>query len=317
MLVVQSVIDSIREYRAKNNTDNKLNIGVLVSGGVDSIVLLHVLNKLKEQEKLNISVLHVMFDDFESASKATSLVKELSARYQLEYLYRHSDIANKTSQIKETARNELKAIAFTNEYDLVFTGHHQDDQIETILYRILRGTGTDGLKGMTTFSDYILDGKSRTFCKPFLSVSKKELTVYTIWENLVYVYDETNHETNSDRNYLRLKVLPVISKRFSVKNILLTTKHIAEETQTCKITTLDIYAGEWCVNDVINLPTLNRVFLIKEYLRVMHGYNISKRLHTRLAESFNSDLSNFRVYLGMSLELKKLGDKFVVDYVKQ
>lgn len=317
MTIEKAIISSIQTYRNNHSEKQTLDIGILVSGGVDSIVLLHVLNKYKTELNLNILVLHVKFDDYPSYLKAELLVKNYCSIYNLECYLTNSIISSKKTKIKETARKELKEISFVFNHDLVFTAHHKDDQIETILFRILRGAGTNGIKGMSLFSEYSYENQIRTFCKPFINIHKEELIKYAEQYKLDYVTDETNLQTNSDRNFLRLEILPRLKQRFNVNNLILTADNITAETQSYYPTSLSITSGSWKIEDILNLPVLNRVFLIKEYFRVTHSYFFNRKIHKALIDALSGDLSNFYYQVGHGFELKREGNYLVVSRIKE
>lgn len=314
--IEQNVMHAISEYKKQYSTSTPIQVGVLVSGGVDSMVLLHSLNKLKENYDLNITVLNVLFDDYPSHEKAYDIIKRQTNQYSLKCIHMESRISHLSTRIKETARKELKQISFIMDFDLVFTGHHQDDQIETILFRFLRGSGPEGLRGMQLFTHYNSQGGHRLFCKPFLEISKNEIITYAKENNIPFITDETNLTSDSDRNFIRNEILPKLSQRFELKNILDAVRIIQEHVEPQSTNNIDIYEGEWAINDLINLSVLNRVFVIKEYFRVVHGFTFNKGIHKCLSEALSKDLSNFRVYIGGGFEVKRKGKKIVVDYVK-
>jgi len=306
------LLNSINKYREKYNKKSILNVGVMVSGGSDSMALLYLLNKNKEEYKLNISILHVLFDDYPSYKEAYEIIKDKAIESNIRSIVVNSKIKELVTRINETGREELKQLSYVENFDIVFTGHHKDDQIETILFRFLRGSGPEGLEGMRLFTEFKINNETRVFCKPFLNITKEELLLFAVNNNIPFVTDETNLNSESDRNFLRNEIIPKLNERFQVKNILETSRIIKENTENYKVTNLDIYSGKWHINELINLPVLNRVFVIKEYFRKVHGFTIKKGVYNELVNAFNKDLSKFRVNVGFNLEVKKKGEFIIV-----
>ena len=93
---------------------------------------------------------------------------------------------------------------------MIVTGHHLDDQVETVLFRIFRGTGIKGLSGIKEFSRV----NNINFYRPLLKSTKEELLNYALVNNLLWVEDKSNKESKFSRNIIRNKLMPTISKRW-------------------------------------------------------------------------------------------------------
>lgn len=306
----ECVINVINEYRNRFNKD-VVNLAVMVSGGIDSMVLLDVLSKLRKEINVKLTVIHIKFNDFNSHKEATNLVKGYSFIFNVDYVEYESNILTAIN-VKKQAREEMKEVAFLNDYDLILTGHHKDDQIETILFRLLRGTGPEGLVGMKALTEYIKDNKKRIFGKPFLNVSKNELTEYSRKYNISYVEDETNKDINNDRNYIRNVILPLLSFKFETNNILTTSMLIKDSLIKEEFINVDIYKGEWDTNEFLKLSIGNRVFVIKEYLSKVLGYNINKQIYKALDKVLSEDISNLKLSINKVFELRREKNKIVI-----
>lgn len=204
-----SIMQSIIAYRYNNNITDCFSVGVMVSGGVDSSVLLHAIHSIHEVVNVKPIMLYVDFTDFASHKNTNDLIYDYAKKYKLELIKIPSNIENMTIGIKECARIEMKSLAFLCDANLIFTGHHHDDQIETILFRLFRGSGQNGLIGMQEFSDYIFNHDKKTFCKPFVPFSKDMLIEYANENNVAYVNDETN-----ENNEIHDKDIPNIHTCF-------------------------------------------------------------------------------------------------------
>lgn len=191
---------------------------VAVSGGVDSVALLHWM----QDRGLAHGVVHVdhMLRD-ESAADA-AFVRELTRSLALPYFEKQIDVyaycKGDRRSIEDGAREVRRA--FINEvmaafhYDYVVLGHHADDQAETILNNILRGPSVLGLAGMLA-----VDDESR-IVRPFIRMPKERLIEYAVEHGLSWVEDATNHEEAYDRNWLRNNVIPAIEERRPLRQVL-------------------------------------------------------------------------------------------------
>lgn len=293
----------IKSFRQAFGKKEKLKVAILISGGVDSSVLLDVANVLKDENNLEITSVHVVFKDISKPDEAYELVKDLSDKYSVKQNV-IMDVHDKNEHFnKESARKVMKQAGFLDKYDLVLTGHHADDQIETVLFRLFRGTGVEGLKGMTYFSEYHTEKESRIFGKPFLEIRKSVIQDYANRHNVVFVEDETNFDTDIVRNYIRNIIIPRVEEKFTLEGIINSIDNIHDYLEQNKKTSLNIYKGKWFINDFINLPLMNRVYLVKEYLREMHGYNINKNIHNELKRKLADDLSHLKIQLGAGFEI--------------
>lgn len=196
-------------------------IGLAVSGGVDSVVLLDIFNKLKNKYDLNLYVLHYNHKWRKTSSVDTKLVRNYCQKNKIKFLYEES----KENIIKneEHARNQrysfFKDCAKKHDLKFICTAHHKDDHVETILFRLARGTGPKGLFPIKELSN--LSNKTK-LCRPFLQISKEQIYLYAKKNKLIYIDDETNNNLKYKRNLIRAKVLPnlkMINKEY-LNNIL-------------------------------------------------------------------------------------------------
>ena len=302
-----------------NQKGRRLQVGVMYSCGIDSTVLLDVVNKFKDVYDYNVKILYVSFDDFAQSERADALAIQVAKEYKNEVKFSICSLKSKTGSVKEEARNAMKDLGFSEAFDLILTGHHADDQLETVLFRLFRGTGVEGLRGMDYVTEFIRDKETRLFGKPFLDIPKAALIDYGRLTDLTFIEDETNFNVDmSDRNYIRHNIIPLVDHRFNLSSILNTIENIKEyvsDTQQ-RNTDLDIYSGEWNVNDFFNLSIGNRVFLIREYFRTIHGYNFSQSVVKELRKKLEDDMTDLCISLGNSFMLVKDKNVIKVDYVK-
>lgn len=190
-----------------------------ISGGVDSMVMLDILNKNKDKFNYELEVFH--FNHLTRDGKSdedSNFVKSICASLDLScHIYRDSMIkyAKENKVSEEDAGRILRKKAISSilgtkiDSWILATAHNLDDQVETILMRIIRGTGIDGLIGMEVFEDNIF--------RPLLNFTKSEIFKYQEKNCIDYVQDESNFKNEYTRNSIRNELIPLIKKRYNEK----------------------------------------------------------------------------------------------------
>jgi len=180
-----------------------------VSGGIDSAVLLHILNQLQ----YNLAVAHVNFKlrGSESDSDA-SFVETLTKSYNLPYFNKTLNLGSgkrKRGESLQMLAREARygwfdELAIEHSFEAVAVAHNLDDQVETFFINLLRGTGLAGLQGISA--------KKGRIVRPLLQFSRKEIESYASRNNLKFVEDSSNQKTDYLRNRLRHRVIPVLNE---------------------------------------------------------------------------------------------------------
>lgn len=185
---------------------------VAVSGGLDSVVLLHFLKKNYGQV-FRLQAIHVnhqlslQADDFEQHCQ------KICQKLAVPLMTQRVNIFPKTSQNLEAKARRARYAIFEKilqESQLLFTAHHQDDQAETFLLRLLRGGGLQGVSAMQKVSCF----HQAFLVRPLLSFSRETILQYATNHQLCWIDDISNQNINFDRNYLRHYILPVLKKRW-------------------------------------------------------------------------------------------------------
>jgi len=195
---------------------DRLLVGV--SGGADSVALLLVLHELAERHSFALVVAHLNHGfRGEEAAEDSRFVKELSARLGIAcecgYTSVPTLLMGRNASPQVVAREErfrfFKGVMEKHALHKLALAHHQDDQAETVLLRLIRGTGMRGLRGMSPH-DHGLFGIS--IIRPFLAVSQKEVLEYLAARGQQYRTDSSNLGTEYSRNFLRHVVMPELCK---------------------------------------------------------------------------------------------------------
>lgn len=190
-------------------------VGVGCSGGSDSLALLHYL--AKHQEKLDIEVvaIHVDHQIRENSWADAEFVKERAQELGIRFYKFRVDVPKLAKEkglgIEEAAREArygvFKTLVNKGVVDKIALAHHMQDQAETILMHIFRGSGLSGAKGMSAISNKI-------YVRPMLNTSKSEIFDYLSENRLEYCEDSTNEDNTYNRNFVRNVILKEVSLRW-------------------------------------------------------------------------------------------------------
>ncbi len=173
-----------------------------VSGGVDSMVLLH----LFLQENLNFAVAHCNFKLREEASdKDEQLVRSICQQNKIPVFVKTCPVTEGNIQLeaRKLRYDFFKSLREKYPYDFLVTAHHADDQVETFFINLSRGSGLKGLAGIPSEKDIF---------RPLLELSKDELIQYAIDQKIDWREDESNQSLKYLRNKIRLQIIPLLEK---------------------------------------------------------------------------------------------------------
>ena len=193
----------------KTLIDNKKPHFLLaVSGGIDSMVLLNFFQK--NHESFTFSVAHINHNYHSDAKKMENLVKDQCEQNGnnliIENIFLNEVNSNIESNFRKMRYSKLEEIRKDIKADFILTAHHADDQVETILMKIMNSSGLDGLQGLRKLKQNII--------RPMYNIPKSEILAKAKKDKLKFVKDPSNKDISFDRNYLRNKVLPEIENRW-------------------------------------------------------------------------------------------------------
>ncbi len=184
-----------------------------LSGGLDSVVLLHLLKTLRDALGFSLSAIHVHHGLSPNAEAWAEFCTRLCAEWTVPLTLARVRIAAGDPRGIEAAARAARYDAFARQAcDAIVLAHHRDDQAETLLLQLLRGAGIKGLAAMP--AERGLAGGSIRLLRPLLAAERAELQAYAAAHGLAFVEDESNRQTRYARNFLRHEVLPVIERRF-------------------------------------------------------------------------------------------------------
>lgn len=290
-----------------NGMEDMLRRGTVVgfSGGADSVMLLLVLEKLRETVgDFPLAVLHVHHGLRGAEADADeAFSRAFAAEEGVPFFSRHVDVrrlAKESGESLETAARDARYSAFRdlisgrNEYGTVALAHNATDNLETVLFRILRGAGTHGGIGILPVRD--------EYVRPLLYVPKADIVKALEKAGIPFVTDSTNSDTEFSRNYIRHEILPKLSKicpspevsvrRFS-QNLMTDDSYLCEKAEEF----LFAYADGYC--PVAAFSALHPAIRARVLTRLNQaaGGEATERVHVEAVETCLATGHPFRLDL--------------------
>lgn len=191
-----------------------------ISGGPDSIAMGHIIWRyINDNKEQNISLIisHINHRVREEAEQEAELVRNIAQQWGVKFVLREFNAKENAELVKkgfQEASRDWRYKCWQEDMrihgcDLLATAHHLGDQAETVLYRLIRGSGTSGLSGIYPRKGNII--------RPLLSVSKADIEEYCKQQNLSYAIDKSNFEPIYDRNRIRIELLPQLERQYNDK----------------------------------------------------------------------------------------------------
>ena len=180
-------------------------VAVALSGGIDSVVLLHLL-----KDHPNVSAIHVHHGLSPNADAWVKFCTRLCKRWNVPLAVRRVKVQPSGRGLEAAAREARYRAFARDKADVIALAHHLDDQAETVLMNLLRGAGIRGASGMAPLAHF--DGK--LLARPLLEVTRAAIEEYARLHELEWVDDESNADETLTRNFVRRRLGPLIETRF-------------------------------------------------------------------------------------------------------
>lgn len=179
-----------------------------LSGGADSVFLLH---QLLASPQINIILAHLNHNLRGKESNADQkFIEKLAKTHQLKLEISQAKLKNKKGNLEENARitryKFFQKIAKKHQADWILTAHHLNDQIETVLFNLTRGTLSNGVNGIQEINP------EQKILRPLLNIPKTEILIWLKKNKIAFRQDSSNQDLKFSRNRLRLKVIPEFEK---------------------------------------------------------------------------------------------------------
>lgn len=277
---------------------------VALSGGPDSVFLLHFLNKFKKKFKIEIGAAHINHllrgkDSERDEQFCKAICDELSipiyVHCQNIKVYSKKNKISLEAAGRKIRYNFFEKISKVNGYDKIVTAHNADDNTETVLLNLIKGTGLKGISGIPV--------KRNNIVRPILSLSKKEILDYLEKNKFEYRIDESNLSNDFERNFLRNEIVPLLQKNLnpSLSNSVLNT--------SLNLQRLNLWISE-IVNDFksnVSVKHKKSVSIPAELIKKSNEFITSYSIKEIIDENFLTKLESGDVKKILSLVKKQSG----------
>jgi tRNA(Ile)-lysidine synthase len=208
----KAVVNGVADVLARH-VPAHARLALALSGGLDSVVLLHALLALRDQYPFELQAVHVHHGLSPHADDWATFCAQLCTSHAVELTVHRVRIArDDAAGIEAAARRERQRIFAALDADFLLTAHQQDDQAETLLLQLLRGAGPKGLAAMAELQPR--SGWRAAQLRPLLGMARADLRDYAQAHGLAWVDDESNRDTRYRRNALRQQVMPLLASHF-------------------------------------------------------------------------------------------------------
>jgi tRNA(Ile)-lysidine synthase len=209
------LLDAVKAFITKHRMlQNGRCVVAAVSGGPDSTALLHILGRLRQELGFHIVVAHLDHKLREDSALDAEFTRETARALGIDIIERTVDVRSlateKGMSVEEAGR--IARYAFFEEVrnsagaQVIATAHHLDDEIETFFLRIFRGSSPKGLRGILPVRGRII--------RPLLCATRQQIMAVLDDEHIPYRVDPTNLQDNTDRNFVRNRLIPLVKERF-------------------------------------------------------------------------------------------------------
>lgn len=251
--IEESVYNFLKNIEIKNKT-----ILLAFSSGIDSSVLLDILLKLKNRINFNIAIAHVNYNlrgeqSILDKCLAIKLAKKNNINIYIEEIesgkYKNKNLQK---EAREDRYNFFNKLYKEKLFDYLITAHHKDDLVETIIYKIVKGAGSNVYKSMNKKSSYIL--------RPLINVYRSSIEEYAKKYSIEYREDLSNKENKYSRNKIRNMIIPLLEdiNKSSKDNIINFSKTVYKETKYLRARVKKSYK-ETVINNVLQIDKYNKL----------------------------------------------------------
>ena len=208
---ITPLIKIVEDFLRRHSIEGK-RVCVALSGGMDSIVLLDAVDQLKPVLNIDVHAIHVHHGLSSNADLWAAFCANICAAHNIALTTMKVHVDKNSRAGLEGAARAARYAAFADDGSpFMLLAQHADDQAETVLHQLLRGTGLKGLAGM---GEMRIVSASQTVLRPLLCVSRADIELVARARNLKWIEDESNDDTVHTRNFLRHEITPLLAQRF-------------------------------------------------------------------------------------------------------
>lgn len=256
------------------------HLTIALSGGIDSVVLLHLLASLSKQMQFTLSAVHVNHGISSNATLWSKFCCNLCHAYDVSIYVAYLQIKKEPGISLEAIAREKRYRIFNHmQADYVVLAQHLNDQAETLLLQLFRGAGIKGLSAMPIVRKQISDSAPQIL-RPLLEISRSRIEAYARQNKLSWINDESNDSIIFNRNFLRHEILPLLRERYPryPETLSRTSRHLSEASSLLdKLAEIDIenclVSGKLQVSSMRKL-TFPRAKNLLRCALLQHGANL-------------------------------------------
>ena len=272
--------------------DNQLVLAL--SGGLDSMVLLHLLAQARQLQPFTLSAVYVHHGISQYADSWAEFCVAQCARLQVAFAMRKVNIAGRDNLEHKAREARYQALAefISSDKHILLTAHHSDDQLESLLLALKRGSGPAGLSGIAQQRDFAAGVISR----PLLAFSRRELQHYARQHQLQWIEDDSNSDMRFDRNFIRQQLTPVLCQRWPhfAHTAMRSMQHVANLQQLADYYTdnallLCQRGNRLLLSELIQFVPLQQDLVLRRWLL---GYGLNPE--TQWLDTLKRDMINAR-----------------------
>ena len=293
---------------------------VALSGGVDSVVLLHLLHQLQKTQNFTLKASHVHHGLSKNADKWVKFCEKLCTKLSVSLDVHYIKLPQKKSLgIEGEARQLRYEKLLQTKTDLVVLAHHEDDQAETFFLQLIRGAGVKGLSSMAHFD------AARRLWRPLLNASRIDIESYAKKHKLKWIEDESNQNIDFERNFIRSKILPILKNRFNhiIKVISRSASHLAEAQHLLDdLAQMDLKSNLKSINykHKLNVKTLDKLSnyraknVLRYWLEINYQLMPSKDLLDELLRQVLTAKKDatIKIQLSKDFEIRRYKDEIYI-----
>lgn len=256
------LISILKQQIEQNALQNKAFL-IGLSGGVDSTVLLHLFVRLSEQMPLKFRAIHIHHGISNNSDYWLDHCRQLCQQFNVPFSFEKVQFQQQRNIEAQARQARYQAIQqHLNHNEMLVTAHHLDDQSETFLLALKRGSGVKGLAAMPTLSRLF----SVPIFRPLLSVTRRQLEQYLAENQLTAIFDESNDDLRYERNFLRHQVLPLLRQRWATidQAVVRSAQHCAEQEQLLEELLHPIFQQHLMQDNSLNLQGFHDYSLRKQ-----------------------------------------------------
>ncbi|WP_414045461.1 tRNA lysidine(34) synthetase TilS [Macrococcus equi] len=302
--------------------DTSDTIAIAVSGGVDSMVLLEQVRRSQHYKELY--VLHVNHQLRDASAAEADMINAYCRQHHIKLIIHTIPVGyfDLTRSIQNEAR-EVRYRFFESvieKYGIQFllTAHHKDDQVETILFRLM----TNRYNYQPIDIQPLVSYRNYKLCRPLLNVSKKDLMIYAEQHNVPFMTDETNDESKYIRNYIRNDILPILDDTLDKYNLL----HLADYMKDANVLIhqqAERFASAIALGELSRQMLTNENRLVVENILVRlvqkhtHRRDVSHHLINEMIRIIHSEATHATFEVAPGWHIQIAYDKLIVRNKKE